>query len=116
MRGSSASRSRTRSRTPAPVGEPELRSGPPWVTEEMVAAQPALARALLDSPPDGLTAFAATLREAFDARLPVSVVGCGTSEHGAMAIAELLSEALGGGWPRAAVARQALDAAEDPQR
>jgi fructoselysine-6-P-deglycase FrlB-like protein len=98
------------------VGEPELRAGPPWVTEEMVAAQPALARALLDSPPDGLAAIAATLREAFEARLPVSVVGCGTSEHGAMAIAELVSEALGGGWPRAAVARQALDAAEDPQR
>ena len=26
---------------------PELRSGPPWVTEEMVAAQPALARQML---------------------------------------------------------------------
>jgi glucosamine--fructose-6-phosphate aminotransferase (isomerizing) len=98
------------------VAEPELRAGPPWVTEEMVAAQPALARALLDTPPDGLAAFAATLSEAFEARLPVSVVGCGTSEHGAMAIAELLSSALGGGWPRSALARQSLDAAEDPQR
>jgi glucosamine--fructose-6-phosphate aminotransferase (isomerizing) len=98
------------------VAEPELRSSPPWVTEEMVAAQPALSRALLDSPPEGLDAFAAAVREASDAGLPVSVVGCGTSEHGAMAIAELLSAALGGGWPPAALARQSLDAAEQPQR
>ena len=33
---------------------PELRSGPPWVTEEMVAAQPALARQMLSSPPEGM--------------------------------------------------------------
>jgi glucosamine--fructose-6-phosphate aminotransferase (isomerizing) len=98
------------------VAEPELRTGPPWVTEEMVAAQPALASALLDSPPDGLAPFAAAVREATEAGLPVSVVGCGTSEHGAMAIAALLSEALGGGWPPAVVSRQSLDAAERPQR
>jgi glutamine---fructose-6-phosphate transaminase (isomerizing) len=98
------------------VGEPELRAGPPWVTEEMVAAQPALARALLDSPPEGLPSFAAAVREASEAGMPVSVVGCGTSEHGAMAIAELLSAALGGGWPSAVVSRQSLDAAERPQR
>jgi glucosamine--fructose-6-phosphate aminotransferase (isomerizing) len=98
------------------VAEPELRSGPPWVTEEMVAAQPALARELLDSPPDGLAAFAAAVREAVGAGLPVSVVGSGTSEHGAMAIADLLSAALGGSWPPAATARQSLDAAERPQR
>jgi glutamine---fructose-6-phosphate transaminase (isomerizing) len=95
---------------------PELRSGPPWVTEEMVAAQPATVRALLDSPPEGLAALAGTIREARDAGLPVTVVGCGTSEHGALAIAELLSAALGGGWPAPAVARQSLDAAEHPQR
>jgi glutamine---fructose-6-phosphate transaminase (isomerizing) len=98
------------------VAEPELRAGPPWITEEMVAAQPALARALLDSPPEGLSSFAAAVREASEAGLPVSVVGCGTSEHGAMAIAELLSAALGGGWPSPVVARQSLDAAERPQR
>jgi fructoselysine-6-P-deglycase FrlB-like protein len=82
----------------------------------MVAAQPALASALLDSPPDGLASFAAAIREASEARLPVTVVGCGTSEHGAMAIAELLSAALGGDWPPAVTSRQSLDAAEQPQR
>jgi glutamine---fructose-6-phosphate transaminase (isomerizing) len=98
------------------VAEPELRSGPPWITEEMVAAEPALARALLDAPPDGLAAFAGAVAEAWEAGLPVTVVGCGTSEHGAMAIAALIDAALGGDWPPAAVARQSLDAAERPQR
>jgi glutamine---fructose-6-phosphate transaminase (isomerizing) len=84
--------------------------------EEMVAAEPALARALLGSPPDGVAALAGAVREAYDAGLPVTVVGCGTSEHGAMAVAALLDAALGGGWPNAAVARQALEAAERPQR
>jgi fructoselysine-6-P-deglycase FrlB-like protein len=82
----------------------------------MVAAQPALASALLDSPPEGLASFAGAVREASKAGLPVTVVGCGTSEHGAMAIAELLSAALGDGWPRAVTSRQSLDAAEQPQR
>jgi fructoselysine-6-P-deglycase FrlB-like protein len=95
---------------------PELRAGPPWVTEEMVAAQPDAVRGLLDSPPDGVGALAGTIREAADAGLPVTVAGCGTSEHGAMAVASLLAAALGGGWPEPVVARQSLDAAEAPQR
>jgi fructoselysine-6-P-deglycase FrlB-like protein len=86
------------------------------VTEEMVAAQPGAVRGLLDSPPDGLASVARTIRDAADARLPVTVVGCGTSEHGAMAVASLLAAALGAGWPAPVVARQALDAAEAPQR
>ena len=84
--------------------------------EEMVAAEPALARALLETPPDGVDAVAGAVREARDAGLPVTVVGCGTSEHGAMAIAALLDAALGDGWPPAAIARQSLEAAERPQR
>jgi glucosamine--fructose-6-phosphate aminotransferase (isomerizing) len=80
--------------------------------EEMVAAQPALARELLESPPEAVADLAAAIRSGG----PVTVVGCGTSEHGAMAIAALVDEALGGGWPPAAVARQSLDAAERPQR
>ena len=81
---------------------PELRSGPPWVTEEMVAAQPGLARQMLESPPEGIVDLAASVRAAVGAGEPVSVVGCGTSEHGALAIAALVDEALGGeGWPPA---------------
>ena len=92
---------------------PELRDGPPWIMEEMVAAQPALARSVLDSPPEGVAELAAAVR---DASGPVTVVGCGTSEHGAMAIAAQLDRALGGGWPPRVVARQSLDAAERPQQ
>jgi glucosamine--fructose-6-phosphate aminotransferase (isomerizing) len=108
---------------------PELRSGPPWVTEEMVAAQPALARQMLESPPEGIVDLAAAIRAAAGAGEPVSVVGCGTSEHGALAIAALVDEALGAGtdpagssgavrrsWPPTADARQSLDAVERPQR
>jgi glutamine---fructose-6-phosphate transaminase (isomerizing) len=96
---------------------PELRSGPPWVTEEMVAAQPTLARQMLSSPPEGRADVVAAIRAAVDAGEPVSVVGCGTSEHGALAIAALVDEAVGrGGWPPAVEARQSLDAAERPQR
>jgi glutamine---fructose-6-phosphate transaminase (isomerizing) len=89
---------------------PELRPGPPWVTEEMIAAQPSAVRGLLDSPPAGVAEVAAAIGDG-----PVTVIGCGTSEHGAMAIAALLDEALGGGWPPRAVSRQSLDAAERPQ-
>jgi glutamine---fructose-6-phosphate transaminase (isomerizing) len=95
---------------------PELRAGPPWVTEEMVAAQPAVVRGLLDSPPEGIDALARAVRGAHTAGLAVTVVGCGTSEHGAMAVAWLLAGALGEGWPAPVAARQALDAAEHPQR
>ena len=71
---------------------PELRSGPPWVTEEMVAAQPGLARQMLSSPPEGIVDLAAAIRSGE----PVTVVGCGTSEHGALAIAALVER--GAGW------------------
>ena len=92
---------------------PELRDAPPWIMEEMVAAQPALARSLLDSPPRGLAEVAAAVR---DTSGTVTVVGCGTSENGAMAVAAQLDRALGGGWPPAVSARQSLDAAERPQQ
>jgi glucosamine--fructose-6-phosphate aminotransferase (isomerizing) len=80
--------------------------------EDMVAAQPALARQMLESPPDGLTDLATAIRSGD----LVTVVGCGTSEHGALAIAALVDEVLGDGWPPRVVARQSLDAALRPQR
>ena len=92
---------------------PELREGPPWIMEEMVAAQPELARALLDAPPEGVAEVAAAVG---DASGPVTVVGCGTSEHGAMAVAAQLDRALGGGWPPRVTARQSLEAAERPRQ
>ena len=96
---------------------PELRDGPPWVTEEMVALQPALVRALLDTPPAGVTEVATAVRAAQRVHEPVTVIGCGTSEHGAMAIAALIEHALGEpAYPPAVASRQSLDALERPQR
>jgi fructoselysine-6-P-deglycase FrlB-like protein len=81
---------------------------------EMVARQPDLVAPIL-----GLTAakdVARLIDEALAAGEPVVVVGCGTSEHGAQAIAELLDAGvrLRGGRPGQVLARQALEAALDP--
>ncbi len=82
---------------------PELRDGPPWVMEEMIATQPALL--------EGIATGADTAAAALTVRggEPVEVVGCGTSEHAAMGIAAMLSEAGLEARPR-----QALEAAVAP--
>ncbi len=96
---------------------PELRRGPPWVMEEMIAAEPDLARSLFAAR-DVLSSaamIAAAIRDRDDGHAtgPVTIVGCGTSEHAAMAIAALLRLPL----PDAVVnARQAFEAALEPAR
>jgi fructoselysine-6-P-deglycase FrlB-like protein len=80
---------------------------------EMVEAEPALAEPILN---DAAAArFAAAAAETLTRGERVVVVGCGTSEHAARAAAALLARAL----PEhagAIVARQAFEAALDPQR
>jgi glucosamine--fructose-6-phosphate aminotransferase (isomerizing) len=93
---------------------PELRSAPPWVMQEMIAAEPALVEAMLSDPPAGTSAAAAAIAEALAHHRPVIVCGCGTSEHAAHGVAALLSAAVD---PRASAlvrARPALSAALDP--
>ena len=94
---------------------PELRPGPPWVMEEMVAAEPDLARALPELR-RASRGIAAAIRRTMDGSGRVSVVGCGTSEHAAMGVAALLDEAVvvAGGRPGSVVARQAFEAALEP--
>jgi glutamine---fructose-6-phosphate transaminase (isomerizing) len=96
---------------------PELRDGPPWVTEEMILAQPGLASLVetLAAPAEGA---AAEIRRAAEAREPVLTVGSGTAEHGAMAVAALLDESLRAhGLPAGAVeACESLEAALDPRQ
>lgn len=93
---------------------PELREGPPWVMEEMIAAQPGLVEAIAVAP--GAEAIATAVRQAASAGEPIVVTGCGTSEHGAQAVAALLDEALRAlGSQARPEARQALDAALDPR-
>lgn len=62
---------------------------------EMIAAEPALAARLLGRlAADGSAAeLADELRRAAAARLPVTVVGCGTSEHGAIGVVAILDDA-----------------------
>jgi len=93
---------------------PELRPGPPWVMQDMIAAQPALVEALLDSPPPGTSAAAEAIAAALEHNHPVIVCGCGTSEHAAHGIAALLSAAVDPQQSALVRARPALSAALDP--
>jgi glucosamine--fructose-6-phosphate aminotransferase (isomerizing) len=93
---------------------PELRPGPPWVMQEMIAAQPALVEALLDSPPPGTSAAAEAIAAALERNQPVIVCGCGTSEHAAQGIAVLMAAAVGPEQSALVRARPALSAALDP--
>lgn len=72
---------------------PELRERPPWVMEEMMAAEPALAEQMLASPSPVAAAIAGEVAAALDGGEPVTVVGCGTSEHAAHGIAALIAAA-----------------------
>jgi glutamine---fructose-6-phosphate transaminase (isomerizing) len=96
------------------AGNPELREGPPWVMEEMIGAQAGLADAIAEAP--GAEEIATAVTHAATAGKPIVVTGCGTSEHGAMAVAALLDEALRTlGADARPEARQSLDAALDPR-
>ena len=91
---------------------PELRAGPPWVMDEMVKAQTGLAEALAGAP--GAAEIAAAATQAAREGEPIVVTGCGTSEHGALAVAELIGQALRDiGSATRVESRQALDAALD---
>jgi glutamine---fructose-6-phosphate transaminase (isomerizing) len=84
---------------------PELRDAPPWVMQEMIEAQPELLETIATG------ADTAPLALLLRVPGPLAVVGCGTSEHAALAVAGILTE---GG--TAAVSRQAFEAALQPQQ
>jgi glutamine---fructose-6-phosphate transaminase (isomerizing) len=97
---------------------PAVRHGPPWAMAESIAAQPAIAARLADRiMSDGSAErLADAIRVAARAGEPVVVTGCGTSEHAALAVADVLRDAyraagLGGPEP---VAAQAFELALDP--
>ena len=77
---------------------PSPRDGPPWHMTEMIEAEPALAIRILERlARDGSAARLAEV--AFEhnrAGHPIAVVGCGTSEHGARAVAAVFGDALHG--------------------
>lgn len=104
----------TDARHPLGPHAPELRRSPPWLMEEMIAIEPELGGQICDLP--AVAQLAGILRTAVDRSEPIAVVGCGTSEHAAMAVAALLRDASpsdSGHGPRIE-ARQAFEAALDP--
>ena len=94
---------------------PELRAAPPWVTEEMVASQPGLVAPILTHAQ--ATELAQIILDVDESGEPIVVTGCGTSEHGALAVAELLDAALRHRGARGGrvESRQAFEAALDPR-
>jgi glucosamine--fructose-6-phosphate aminotransferase (isomerizing) len=104
-------------------GMPSARSGPPYHMTDMIAAEPHLARRLLARlarPGSPAQTLAEVIRETLSAGQPIVVTGCGTSEHAAQGVVEILREAARAAGlarePNAIVAAQALEAALDPQR
>jgi glucosamine--fructose-6-phosphate aminotransferase (isomerizing) len=93
---------------------PELRPGPPWVMQEMIAAEPALVETILSDPPEGTSAAAEAIAEAIADHRPVIVCGCGTSEHAAHGVAALLRAAIDPSLSFLVQARPALSAMLDP--
>jgi glucosamine--fructose-6-phosphate aminotransferase (isomerizing) len=93
---------------------PELRDGPPWVMQEMIAAQPALAEQMLSTPAPTAAAIAGEVAAALSAGRPVTVTGCGTSEHAAHGIAAQLAAAAAPAHRALIRARAALSAALEP--
>ena len=100
---------------------PRSAPGPPWAMAEMIAAEPAprgADRASGSWPTGRAAALADAVR---DGRRrpggPVIVTGCGTSEHAALATAEILREAWRAGRaarPAARSSAQAFELAQDP--
>jgi fructoselysine-6-P-deglycase FrlB-like protein len=75
---------------------PSGRDGPPYHMTEMIEAEPRLAMRILDrlSAAGSARRLAAAIRDAARAGRPILAVGCGTSEHAAQAVVDLLREAM----------------------
>ena len=95
---------------------PRFRSRPPYLMTEMIAAEPALAQRLVRRlrEQDTVGSLADAIQKATDKGRPVVITGCGTSQHAAMAVAELLTEALAPTAGREVRAVEALAAVRRP--
>ena len=105
--------------TIAPPGTPTITPScaplPRGSREEMVASQPALVAPILANPQ--AADMAQVILDVDESGEPIVVTGCGTSEHGAIAVAELLDAALRQRGARGGrvEARQAFEATLDPR-
>jgi glutamine---fructose-6-phosphate transaminase (isomerizing) len=76
---------------------PSRRDGPPFHMTAMIDAEPAMGARILErlaSEDGAAAALAAEIRATSLRSLPVLLTGCGTSEHGALAVAEVLRGAM----------------------
>ena len=89
--------------------EPELRPGPPWIMEEMIAAEATLPREVAAAP--GTAALGDLLGDALREGQRVLFTGCGTSEHAARAAAAITAAASPGA---DVAARDAFEVQLDP--
>ena len=89
---------------------PPFRSRPPYLMSEMISAEPSLSERLVRrlAADETLGELADAVRAAAAGGRPIVTVGCGTSEHAAMAIALLLEEALHPGEVRSMQALESL--------
>jgi glucosamine--fructose-6-phosphate aminotransferase (isomerizing) len=101
----------------APSTMPPRRASPPYLMTEMIAAEPALAARVAERVAHDLATASLVdwIRDAAARGEPITTTGCGTSEHAAIAAAELLAEAMGPQRGHLVRSRQALDVARDPQ-
>jgi fructoselysine-6-P-deglycase FrlB-like protein len=78
--------------------QPSARSGPPFHMTEMIEAEPDVAARILERHEgvgSGAAELARVIRRTLRAGDPVIVTGCGTSEHGALGVADILRAAIG---------------------
>lgn len=101
--------------------QPSLRSGPPYHMTDMIAAEPFIARRILErfADPHGPAGqLAGAVGQAASTGEPIVVTGCGTSEHAALGVVEILKEAIRAagmhGGVGSVIAAQAFELALDP--
>jgi len=78
-----------------PHSFPQWREGPPWVMEDMVAAQTMLPERMEGQLAEDSKRVAAVLQAAAEAGEPIVTSAVGTSGHAAKAVALVLNDALG---------------------
>ena len=103
------------------TSQPSRRDGPPYHMTEMIAAEPDLAVRILDrlADPQGPAGrLAGVIGQAASGGSPIVVTGCGTSEHAAQGVVDILREALRGAGlpagPGVVLSAQAYELALDP--
>ena len=101
--------------------QPTTRAGPPFHMTDMIAAEPFLAERILErlgDPQGPAGRLAGAIGQAASSGAPIVVTGCGTSEHAATAVVEILREGLRSGGlpdgPSTILAAQAFELALDP--